>query len=232
MPPPPGYEPFLRAICAEPEDDTVRLVYADWLDENGDPERAEFIRLQIAEQHEPRESVRANHLRVKHGPQWRSELACPGVDLGAFRRGFVDVLHFKSPAFFRDHAEAMLAATPAADLRLGQLGSKDVEVILTSSQVGRIRQLNILVGQTADDVLVELAASDGLLGLDTLWIGGRVWDYATGTWLPTINDRGVLALIRSAKLTHLRRVTLWHHSLSAAVVAKFRHRFGTEGYLS
>ncbi|MBN9120375.1 MAG: TIGR02996 domain-containing protein [Planctomycetes bacterium] len=46
--PPPGYEPFLHAICADPEDDTPRLVYADWLDENGAPERAEFIRLQIA----------------------------------------------------------------------------------------------------------------------------------------------------------------------------------------
>ena len=31
---PPGHEPFLRAICESPEDDTVRLVFADWLDEN------------------------------------------------------------------------------------------------------------------------------------------------------------------------------------------------------
>jgi uncharacterized protein (TIGR02996 family) len=35
-----------RAICAEPDDDTPRLVYADWLEENGDEVRAEFIRLQ------------------------------------------------------------------------------------------------------------------------------------------------------------------------------------------
>ena len=38
---------FLRTILASPEDDAPRLVYADWLDENGDPDRAEFIRLQI-----------------------------------------------------------------------------------------------------------------------------------------------------------------------------------------
>src|SRR5262249_13501753 len=37
---------FLRAICASPDDDTVRLVYADWLEEHGDAVRAEFIRLQ------------------------------------------------------------------------------------------------------------------------------------------------------------------------------------------
>jgi uncharacterized protein (TIGR02996 family) len=37
---------FLRAIIDRPDDDTPRLVYADWLDENGDPARAEFIRVQ------------------------------------------------------------------------------------------------------------------------------------------------------------------------------------------
>jgi uncharacterized protein (TIGR02996 family) len=39
---------FLAKITAEPDDDTHRLVYADWLEENGRPERAEFIRLQVA----------------------------------------------------------------------------------------------------------------------------------------------------------------------------------------
>jgi uncharacterized protein (TIGR02996 family) len=40
-----GHEGFLRAIRAEPEDEALRLIYADWLEENGDP-RGEFIRLQ------------------------------------------------------------------------------------------------------------------------------------------------------------------------------------------
>jgi uncharacterized protein (TIGR02996 family) len=37
---------FLQAILEAPDDDTPRLVFADWLDENGEPERAEFIRAQ------------------------------------------------------------------------------------------------------------------------------------------------------------------------------------------
>jgi uncharacterized protein (TIGR02996 family) len=37
---------FLAAIIVEPDDDLPRLVYADWLDEHGEPERAEFIRVQ------------------------------------------------------------------------------------------------------------------------------------------------------------------------------------------
>jgi len=42
----PDPAPFLAAIASNPDDDLPRLVYADWLDENGDPARAEFIRLQ------------------------------------------------------------------------------------------------------------------------------------------------------------------------------------------
>ena len=36
---------FLQAILADPDDDTPRLIYADWLEEQGDP-RGEFIRVQ------------------------------------------------------------------------------------------------------------------------------------------------------------------------------------------
>jgi uncharacterized protein (TIGR02996 family) len=38
---------LLAAILANPDDDTVRLVYADYLQEHGDEDRAEFIRVQI-----------------------------------------------------------------------------------------------------------------------------------------------------------------------------------------
>ena len=38
---------MLAAIHAAPDDDTPRLVFADWLDERGLYERSEFIRVQI-----------------------------------------------------------------------------------------------------------------------------------------------------------------------------------------
>jgi uncharacterized protein (TIGR02996 family) len=38
---------LLAAVCAAPDDDLPRLVYADWCDENGQPVRADFIRSQI-----------------------------------------------------------------------------------------------------------------------------------------------------------------------------------------
>jgi uncharacterized protein (TIGR02996 family) len=37
---------FMKAICESPDDDLPRLVFADWLEEHGEGERAEFIRVQ------------------------------------------------------------------------------------------------------------------------------------------------------------------------------------------
>lgn len=37
---------FMRRICEQPDDDTVRLVFADWLEEHGEGARAAFIRWQ------------------------------------------------------------------------------------------------------------------------------------------------------------------------------------------
>jgi uncharacterized protein (TIGR02996 family) len=41
-----SHEAFLQAIREVPQDEGPRLVYADWLEENGDADRAAFIRAQ------------------------------------------------------------------------------------------------------------------------------------------------------------------------------------------
>lgn len=40
------HEAFLAAICAEPLEDSPRLIFADFLELNGDGVRGEFIRIQ------------------------------------------------------------------------------------------------------------------------------------------------------------------------------------------
>ena len=39
-------EALVAAVAAEPDDDTPRLVFADWLQEHGEGDRAEFVRVQ------------------------------------------------------------------------------------------------------------------------------------------------------------------------------------------
>jgi uncharacterized protein (TIGR02996 family) len=41
------HDALLAAICAEPDEDTPRLAYADFLEENDRPEQAAFVRAQI-----------------------------------------------------------------------------------------------------------------------------------------------------------------------------------------
>jgi uncharacterized protein (TIGR02996 family) len=47
------HDALLRAVLESPADDAPRLVLADWLDEHGESERAEFIRLQVAGARDP-----------------------------------------------------------------------------------------------------------------------------------------------------------------------------------
>src|SRR5260370_33292430 len=72
-----GRDPFLRAICEAPDDDAPRLVYADWLDENGDSDRAEFIQLHIRLARDPYAlsvEQRCEDLFRQHWPRWVAEL--------------------------------------------------------------------------------------------------------------------------------------------------------------
>jgi uncharacterized protein (TIGR02996 family) len=87
---------FVGAILESPEDDTPRLIYADWLEERGDP-RGEFIRIQCARAALPEWDRRAQVLArqeyvllERHGAAWRAELPrLAGVNWEVFERGFV-----------------------------------------------------------------------------------------------------------------------------------------------
>src|SRR4051794_32323007 len=89
-------EAFLSAIRANPDDDGVRLIYADWLEENGQPQRGEFLRVQIelarlAEDDPRREALadRQDELLAAHGEQWRP-VRGRGAARGTFHRGLVE----------------------------------------------------------------------------------------------------------------------------------------------
>src|SRR5947199_11004 len=106
-------EAFIHAILESPED-APRLVYADWLDDNGDPDRAEFIRAQVAQDRIARE---VPYLDDWHGEALREVL----FDAGDWGREWVDylweqrrlarLLDERAPTYF-DHqrtAEGLLA---------------------------------------------------------------------------------------------------------------------------
>jgi uncharacterized protein (TIGR02996 family) len=83
---------LLAAILAHPDEDTPRLMYADWLDENRQPERAEFIRLQCAPDADEAAEERAFELEERNRVKWLAGLPqFPGARW-EFRRGFPEYL--------------------------------------------------------------------------------------------------------------------------------------------
>jgi uncharacterized protein (TIGR02996 family) len=111
---------FLEDIVAHPDDDTPRLILADWLEEHGDSDRAEFIRVQVQRASLPEWDARQVRLRLRelellkqHGQKWQEELPhIKGVRWGGFRRGFVATARFSSFAVLRTSASACWAAAP------------------------------------------------------------------------------------------------------------------------
>jgi uncharacterized protein (TIGR02996 family) len=228
--PPPGYEPFLRAICADPEDDTVRLVYADWLDENGDPERAEFIRCQIACPDwpgfpDPR-FMRAKELRTLRGGTWLAELPkLKGADWGAFRRGFVSKATFADARHFQLGCGPALRAAPIQTIYLRSVNPEVFQWFLTTPFVSRIREFG--AGSYVNDRCIEALATDprsGTLEAVALTGGGQI----TGWGGPTdaLSDVSALALARSPHLVRLGHVVLCATTITEAGCAELQTRFG------
>jgi len=126
MPPPDGYEPFLATILDDPGSDAPRLVYSDWLEEQGDP-RGEFIRVQCELSHldevdSRQENLldRENNLLMMYGDLWREEVphwARPGCE---FRRGFVEQVSIWRSDFFANLCELPKNA-PVRSLKLHQV---------------------------------------------------------------------------------------------------------------
>src|SRR5262249_8956067 len=107
-------EAFLHDILEHPDDDTVRLIYADWLTEYGDP-RGEFIQVQCQlarcegtltgwdewgelASRLPHLRQRKRDLRQQHGEEWAWPLhdLVRGYD---FRRGFVEDVSLSASVF-------------------------------------------------------------------------------------------------------------------------------------
>jgi len=117
---------LLRAIREDPADLTPRLIYADWLDEHGDPARAEFIRLQCLRSQEgitaPNEFERRDReeeLLRDNRARWLAELPpLWGITWSEFGHGFVESVHAYSFRAFQRQAAQIRSRIPLLGLTL------------------------------------------------------------------------------------------------------------------
>jgi uncharacterized protein (TIGR02996 family) len=195
-------EAFLKAIAANPADDTARLVFADWLDERDDP-LGEFIRLQIQLDRKPKRPrsgtlvAREKELLKAHQAEWLGRLAAAERSRAfepTFRRGFVDsaTIHGRVVADYAD------------DLRRQCPGLAELDVVGVRGHGRAI----------ADAGLVAL----GMLCLEDWPFPADVEAIANsphfshlevlGVWLGSVNDEAVCRILGAAALPALRRIEL------------------------
>lgn len=84
------FESLLATVIAHPDDDAPRLVMADWLDENGDGARAEFIRVQCELERLRQECGDGNYaafgrevVERKDALRWRERELLESMQLGS-----------------------------------------------------------------------------------------------------------------------------------------------------
>jgi uncharacterized protein (TIGR02996 family) len=119
---------FLQAICEAPEDDAPRLIFADWLDEHGEPDRAEFIRLQIELESTPEDSdrwldlkARAEELRERYRESWAQPFPEENsYYVSEWRRGFPDSIHISAPQLLKI-GQGLFARIPARRAKIEKI---------------------------------------------------------------------------------------------------------------
>jgi uncharacterized protein (TIGR02996 family) len=168
-----------RAVVAAPHDDAPRLIYTDWLEENGAPERAEFIRVQCrlarlddAAAERPLLERRERHLWQRYKGIWRACLP-PRMREFPFRRGFVHPKGVNlSPKRLLQLGDDALAHAPLWDVRLGLRGPDSLAALADTDRLGRLAGLELDCSGLEPAHLSRFLADPGLSNVRALALSG------------------------------------------------------------
>jgi uncharacterized protein (TIGR02996 family) len=211
---------LLAAVCAEPAEDAPRLVYADWLDEHGQADRAEFIRTQIALAQMPKDDSRRSgleererNLLLAHFRDWLLELPewmrrFGKISPRMFHRGFITSLMI-APAVWMQGARDQRILTPIMWLTL-LTNSRDhipPSDLVTVPQIRTVSQLGIESAGT-----IERGEMARLLGT------GRLRRLVTLDLEADLSPDATAELGRSDTLAGLCELTLTSASRGASAI--------------
>jgi uncharacterized protein (TIGR02996 family) len=195
---------FLQDILAHPEDDAPRLIYADWLEEQGNP-RSEFIRVQCAlaqlGDEDPRRwplEAREHELLASHGTKWLPPAA--PVRACQFRRGFVGSIEL-TPEEFLESGERIFAQAPIRHLCLRRRDpllprhpeqENSVARVAASALLSRLRELSLTLSPDRPEMqaLVESPYLRQLTGLrlSGTWPADLLLGWMSATFRPNLRS--------------------------------------------
>jgi uncharacterized protein (TIGR02996 family) len=215
--PMPDAEAFLRAIIENPDDDAPRLIYADWLDEHGDPDQAEFIRIQCAlaarrqeEIHTAPLIVREAELRERHAVEWTPVVPTLTRSLQvSFRRGFVETVSAEARSFVAG-ADELFRLTPVQNVQLywgadpPHERARFMQTIAAIPHLARLRSLDLSDSYIGSDGVQALAVCDYLGKLESLNLSGA-----------HAGERGMRALVEASWFGNLTFLDLSNNDVNA-----------------
>jgi uncharacterized protein (TIGR02996 family) len=201
---------FLQDILENPDDDTPRRIYADWMLDHDDPviaARGEFIHVQCALARLPAESPQAavllrreEQLLDAHAREWGSLFRRLSCTCWEYRRGFVEGAGMPASAFL-SQAAALFRSGPVRELKLYQAGAV-VHDLAGCPYLGRVRTLDLESNDLGDTDLEVLTSSPHLGELSTLLL-----------WSNRVGDAGARALL-GGSLPRLVRLDLSNNTVS------------------
>jgi uncharacterized protein (TIGR02996 family) len=224
----PDHDALLAA--AHGADDTPRLLLADWLDDHGEAERAELLRVASL----PDLAWRERELRRRLEESWLRPLAGPDAEW-CWERGLPARVALPIRAFLPAPEE--LLATGVREVRLfaphDQCGRGAVAALATCPWLARVNSLDLQGHYLGVEAVATLAASPFLTGLRELHLGDDVLGLEGVEALALcralsklevlslggnlIGDEGVRVLA-GAVLPSLRALDLSHNSITDAGV--------------
>lgn len=223
---------MLRAIRESPDDDGLRLSLADWLDENGEPDFAEFIRLEVEAESLPEEDSRRRILKNQADLRRRKATTYPKLERGIMetRRGLphylqadvFDLLKHKdrfapycSRLFVHLHGGSGAAQTAEKEFAAGgpdKVGDALSE-LFASTWVRQWSVLGLDGVRLTDNRIRQMVSSSHLAGLERLAITDGADDGAVRVLSETPLP-GLIAL----SLTEVMRRCAWDESLLTSAV--------------
>jgi uncharacterized protein (TIGR02996 family) len=133
---------FLRDILERPEDDSVRLIYADWLQDHGEQDRAEFIRLQCERARRGPDAPpekREETLLKKHRVAWEKEIPAWARRQVRFERGFI--VHIQCTARdFLAGSDGLFRRAPVQSIEFRTYSERTRE-LAACPELSRLREL-------------------------------------------------------------------------------------------
>lgn len=202
---------FLRTIVAEPDDPAPRLVYADWLEERGDP-HAELIRLQCTHW---RQSIddpirQAHRLReieliTTHDADWLEPIRDLGL-VARFRHGFLEV-NVSGVRTFLEKAERLFRQPWVlhVHLRDSRADLDDIAELAASPHFERLQRLDLTRSYIRNDGIRKMANAPFPCRLTHLMLNHV-----------ELSTLGLKALLAGMDVSRLIELRLSHNGIGAA----------------